>query len=107
MTKLCLRAATLLALAFVLAAPASAVQKQPPSCGGVGPPIGFGGCSAGFCQAPTGVCNIIVQNTGSCTLVPRTCVNLNKPVCGCDLRTYKNDCARRQARVSKLKEGVC
>ena len=109
MTRLRLTCATLLVpLALMLAAPASAVQKPPPTCGGVGLPPGTGGCSGGaFCQAPTGVCNIIVIGGGTCTRVPQTCINLNKPVCGCDFKTYKNDCARQQARVSKFKDGVC
>ena len=108
MTRILQAAAALLVpLALLLAAPASAVQKKPATCGGFGIPPGSGGCSAGFCQAPAGQCIILTIGGGTCTLVPQTCVGVVKQVCGCDFKTYKNDCARRQARVSKFKDGAC
>jgi hypothetical protein len=63
-------------------------------------------CDGGeFCDArciadrPTG---------GVCAaLPPRACVDIFQPVCGCDKKTYDNDCKRKQARVGLRHAGPC
>jgi len=36
-----------------------------------------------------------------------TCPKQGPPICGCDNRTYPNDCERRVAGVSLQSEGEC
>jgi hypothetical protein len=92
------------ALALMISVPTSAdavgLGKQ---CGG------FPGipCDAGlFCQKKPGTCSII-DMSGTCARVPKFCTRIYRPVCGCDHKTYSNDCERQAAMVSKLHNGKC
>ena len=44
---------------------------------------------------------------GKCLPKPQVCTEEFRPVCGCDSKTYSNDCARKQAGVSKSYDGEC
>ncbi len=80
------------------------------------PPVGPKSCG-GFVGGACGTgefCDITVQNAchgadlpGVCHLVPQICYQLVKPVCGCDGRTYTNDCYRQGASVQLAHEGAC
>ena len=94
----------LAALALMISVPTGAdavgLGKQ---CGG------FPGiqCDAGlFCQHKPGQC-FVIDGSGTCARVPKFCPRIFRPVCGCDHKTYGNDCERQSAMVSKLHDGKC
>jgi hypothetical protein len=71
-------------------------------CGG-GSPATCG--RRGFCELPPGSCD--AGAAGICRARPTICTAQYAPVCGCDGKTYGNDCARARAGVSKRHDGVC
>ncbi len=44
---------------------------------------------------------------GTCAAIPATCPTDTVPVCGCDGRTYDNQCLADQAGVSISQTGAC
>jgi Kazal-type serine protease inhibitor domain len=73
-------------------------------CGGL---AGFQ-CAPGlFCDyKPSALCGAADQ-TGTCRKQPSVCTKIFKPVCGCDDKTYANDCLRRAAGTGKSKNRAC
>ena len=59
-----------------------------------------------FCEKPTGIC-FFADMSGTCKRKPIACTAQYLPVCGCDNKTYSNDCVRRSAGVSKKHDGAC
>ncbi len=44
---------------------------------------------------------------GKCKKIQQTCSNNYKPVCGCDRKTYSNDCVASHNKVNKKADGIC
>ena len=94
------------ALALLISVPTGAgavgVGKQ---CGGF--VIHPQECNHGlFCQRKAGQC-FIADISGTCARIPRFCPRIFRPVCGCDAKTYANDCERMRAQISKNHDGKC
>jgi len=72
-------------------------------CGGImGQPCPVGS----YCKMSDGTCDW-ADDFGLCTEIPDGCSYEWKPVCGCDGKTYGNECAMEMAQVSKDHDGGC
>jgi hypothetical protein len=89
---------------LLLVAGAQAAAPKPIACGGAMP---FQCPTGQFCQFPTGACTGLHGHPGTCTKKPVICPKIFLPVCGCNGKTYGNDCERRAAGVSLRHPGKC
>jgi hypothetical protein len=100
------RALTVLAVVFGLAllvptgAAAVGVGK---TCGG----IAGVACDKGlWCDIKAGSCHVS-DAQGTCIKVPRFCIRIFRPVCGCNGKTYGNNCDRQAAKAQLDHIGKC
>jgi hypothetical protein len=62
--------------------------------------------SALYCQLPAGQC-AGPDTAGTCVKAPDFCMRVSRPVCGCNGKTYANECEARKARVAIDTTGAC
>jgi hypothetical protein len=62
--------------------------------------------SALFCHLPDGQCSA-PEAAGTCAKAPDFCMRVSRPVCGCNGKTYQNECEARHAKVAIDYTGAC
>jgi hypothetical protein len=84
------------------------VQPSAPITGKACGSRGMQACpSDQFCDFPTAAACGTFDAGGTCATKPQACIQIYKPVCGCDGQTYGNSCAAHSAGVSVSAEGAC
>jgi hypothetical protein len=62
--------------------------------------------SALWCQKGGGQC-AAADAPGKCDKAPSFCMRVSRPVCGCNGKTYANDCERQRVKVQLDHVGAC
>lgn len=78
-------------------------SKKAGMCGGI---AGLKCPEGEACGYPTNKCNV-ADLSGTCVKVPKECPKAKAPVCGCDKKTYTNQCELLKAGVPEAHKGAC
>jgi hypothetical protein len=62
--------------------------------------------SALWCHKEIGHC-AATDVAGTCERVPNFCMRVSRPVCGCNGKTYMNECEARRAKTQVDYTGAC
>ena len=96
-------AGSAMVLAMVLGLAAARAANLGEVCGGAGGTK----CNALlWCQIQAGQCKA-ADAPGQCDKAPAFCIRVSRPVCGCNGKTYANDCERQRAKVQLDHAGAC
>jgi hypothetical protein len=86
-----------------IGSPAAKAANLDEACGGPG---GITCNSALWCQKAEGKC-AVADAPGKCDKAPAFCMRVSRPVCGCNGKTYANDCERQRVKVQLDHTGAC
>ena len=81
----------------------TAKKKEGEACGGI---AGLQCEGNLWCDVKAGSCKT-VDLDGKCVKLPEVCTQDVRPVCGCDGKTYSNDCERLKKKAQKDHDGAC
>jgi hypothetical protein len=96
--------ATLIMLCgVVLSSMGAGAANLDEACGG---PTGITCNSALWCQKAEGQC-AVADAPGKCDKPITFCMRVSRPVCGCNGKTYANDCERQRVKVQLDHAGAC
>jgi hypothetical protein len=96
-------AAFIVASGAVFGAPEVRAANLDEACGG---PQKITCNSALFCRKATGQC-AVEDAPGTCEKAPDFCIRISRPVCGCNGKTYPNECEARHVRMAIDHTGAC
>jgi Kazal-type serine protease inhibitor domain len=92
-----------IALSLAFASAGASAANLDEACGG---PTGITCNSALWCQKAEGQC-AAADAPGKCDKPITFCMRVSRPVCGCNGKTYANDCERQRVKVQLDHAGAC